>query len=326
MKALIKIMLLVVPMMMCTLSVNAIDWGKDNDGESRADKTEALIEMVDRVKEKFNDVNGDSNVRSTLEEAAKQIKITISDNRPSGDFVSGCSGECGLFRDNMIQLIRDVSDTSNTLRNIGEPVVQNNVNYDIAITAINKAPGPVLYPLYVAFDKSGLFSGLTERMARLPEALEMARDGFENKESKCSKIDPNRGSYRSAVSTLSATSIALTLVGKGLLAKGETNMMAKKKVGIHGYAGVIVEDNKKKKIGNIFEGVAKTLSIAGAKLDRTIYQCEILDELFMHDETINLAVEQHDDDVKELLNEIIRLQLTPQGRRKSDFGGDFPLK
>ena len=226
----------------------------------------------------------------------------------------------------MIDFFTDIEDTINTLMTFGEPVQQDLINFNRTRSAISIAPGPVLFPLSVAFRSDGLFSGLTTRLRDLPDSLERVRDGFDDQPSKCEIINSNRESFQNAATKVAVTGIAIKIIGKGLLAKGETNMMAKKKVAIHGYAGVIVEDNKKKKIGNILDGVAGALSMSAASLNRTIFQCEILEALTTHDMDIKDDIAQHDEDVKELLTEVIHLLLTPQGRRSSDFGGDFPHK
>lgn len=312
--------LLVILCCLWAIEASAIDWGDNNTNTSN------LKDMVDRVKSKFDDINNNPNMKQTLSEAADQVKITMQDNRPSGDFISGCSGECALFREDMKDFITDVEDIVNTLMTFGEPVGQDPVNFDRTRTAISKAPGPVLFPLAIAFKSDGLFSGLTTRLRNLHDPLERIRDRFDDQPSLCEMINSDREAYRKAGTKVAVTGIALKIIGKALLAKGETNMMAKKKVGIHGYAGVIVEDNKKKKIGSMLDGIAGALSMSAASLNRKIFQCEILEAVAIHDMDVKDDIARHDEDVKELLNEIIRLLLTPQGRRSSDFVGAFPLK
>ena len=312
--------LLAAVCMVFTLQANAIDWG-DSDKS-----TKRLKEMVNRVQKRYNEINDNPNLQDTLNEARKQVKQTLKDNRPTGDFVSGCSGDCIVFRHDMLKFMSDIEFTMDTLRQLGEPVQQDGIEFKRTKKAIEKAPGPILFPLAVAFNESGVFNGLTTRFSNLADSLALVKEDFENRPSKCAQLlsDPIRS--RKLISGLAANGAALTIVGKILLALGETNMMAKKKVGVHGYAGVIVEDNKKKKLGQLLDGIGATVTSVAAKTDRTFYQCEILDTLFVNNDEIRADIATHDEEVKEMLTEIIRLQLTPQGQRSSDFVGSFPLK
>ena len=305
--------------LLITVEATALDWGDDSSF------TKDLKSMINRVKNKFNDINDNPSFKKTLEEAADQVKVTIKDNRPSGDFVTGCAGECSAFRSEMQDFLRDMENTINTLMTFGEPVQQDLVNFNAARKAIGVAPGPVLFPLFKAFNTGGLFSGITTRLGKLPDSLEQVRESYSNKPETCEIINDNRDRFKKAAIEVSVTGLALKLVGKGLLAKGETNMMAKKKVAIHGYAGVIVEDNKKKKIGNLLDGVSDALTSSSAYLNRTIFQCEVLAKLTDHDTEIEKQITKHDEEVKILLEEAIRLLLTPQGLRRSELRGSFPL-
>lgn len=302
-----------------TIDAQAIDWS-DSSGF-----TSDLKDMVTRVKNKFNDINDNPGFTRTLEEAATEVRNTIEQNRPSGDFVSNCSGECARFRTDMASFFDDSENIINTIMTFGEPVTQDPVNFEIASSAIRSSPGPVLYPLYVAFNSSGLFSSVPTRLHNVSISLDDVREAYSTLPSKCDLMNDNRDRFKQSAARVSVAGLALKIIGKGLGAKGETNIMAKKKVAIHGYAGVIVEDNKKKKLGKLMDGIADALTASSAYLNRSIFQCEILQALQNHHTDVIERIDQHDEDVKLLLGEVVRLLLTPQGQRQSEMYGEFPL-
>lgn len=270
---------------LCTLlagsAVQAQD-DEDNGGWTDTDITEvlnAVREVRNRIESGHTHLAG---LRDTIEEAIGDLKSQVQEmNQGRAEFLgNGCdaSSPCGQFRADLVRLLENFGAINSGLMKV--TAMEGQSGFQPLITLIQNAPGRALYPLFVVLDREmalvrpGFLDSLSE-LALDVEFLVAAIQAPLGKSSiaqidQCALLLDNPELSQKAILGTTIGSVSFTVVGYGLIAAGETHLEAK--AGVHGYPGILIKNNLRKKFGNGFVGLGKGLaSLAGAASDRHRY-------------------------------------------------------
>ena len=233
-------------------------------------------EMVGNVRSGVNNLTG--TLRQTIDEAVEDLKENVQRELDGRDEFLGAGGNCASgsdcyqFRGDLVQLLVNIQDLTNALFDVTPADVQFELQRTVDL--VEQTPGRVLFPLYRALaSDSRLFdSGFVEMLGDLaldirtldeglqegPSGLSSSLDGVSEAGvvdlTECETILANIELFSDVALKVTGGAAAAKLVGKGLIAWGETS--ADGDAGIHGYVHVTLKNNTRKKIGGFVDGIA----------------------------------------------------------------------
>ena len=233
-------------------------------------------EMLGNVRSGVTMLTGD--LRTIVNESVEDLKQNVQREFDGRDEFLGSDGDCTVgsdcyqFRGDLVQLLVNIKDLTNALFGVTPADVQFDIQRTIDL--VERTPGRAIYPLYRALaSDSRLFdSGFVEMLGDLAIDVQLLDDGIRESTSRVSTSADAEGSaglvdltecetvlenielFRSAALGVTGGAAAAKLVGKGLIAWGETNVEGD--AGIHGYVHATLKNNTRKKIGGFIDGIA----------------------------------------------------------------------
>ena len=254
-------------------------WGDSqiDDIIAKMNQTKSNVdEMLGNVRSGVNMLTGD--LRRIVDETLDDLKQNVQREIDGRDEFLGAGGNCAVgsecyqFRGDMVQLLVNIQDLTNALFDVTPADVQFELQRTIDL--VEQIPGRVLFPLYRALaSDSRLFdSGFVEMLGDLaldirtlddgmkegPSSVPTSADGLREAGlvdlSECETILANIELFNDAALAVTGGAAAAKLVGKGLIAWGETTVEGD--AGIHGYVHATLKNNTRKKIGGFVDGIA----------------------------------------------------------------------
>ena len=262
-----------------------------------------LQDFVQLVKDSLQNINGD--MLEFLKQGRDEIESALADQAQGLDtFLGGndcgAGSPCDQFKQNIVDLFGNLQSVSQTLFQL-YPGSPGGLSLDPRVFSdlIAAAPGKAIYPLYVGLTTgSNLFqSDLSGYFALVQEALGYLKQGVvadpgagvlraQNAALTLPAVDiPDRcpvimedigpDLFQASQRVLYGFSILSKVVAKILIAKGETGFSGMQ-LGIHGYIGGNLSNNRKKKIGLIVEGVADGAGMLATHANNMLRYCTIV--------------------------------------------------
>lgn len=214
-------------------------------------------------------------VNESVEDLTREINAELQGRAA---FVNNAA-ECSQFRGRIVQMLTEVEATSNAILRTSPCVQGLQVDFSREITLVQELPCRLLYPLYRLLDielhlfDSDLLDCLRQAANDLTLAAEFFAEDLQSAGTDDMVLDA-RGLLNSqmaknawtlervtrlqkAASSLSGLSIVLKIIGKGLVAGGETQFNGEAQ--IHGYVGGSIQNNRKKKFGEAMVGISDAI-------------------------------------------------------------------
>jgi hypothetical protein len=185
---------------------------------------------------------------------------------------------CGRFSTDLVDLLTGIEGMNNAI--FRATPVDVNVDFGRMKRLIENAPGRALYPLYrvlaseIPIMESGFMDSLPERVSDLefladilqPPVGPASVGDFD----QCEFLLENSQRADQAITGGTGIGVAVLGFGKLLIAAGETHLYGK--VGIHGYPGIALKNNRLKKFGGVSAGTGHAiLAITGAVSNKLRY-------------------------------------------------------
>jgi hypothetical protein len=317
------------------------------------DKNDDCSEYETIIWRVYEIANTISDAKSTISD--NKIKTMITDARTMlqqalemqtagiGAFAAGdasCSfnGDtpCANFKHNLIYMLSAVEDLNNTIINYhsidGLAIQLSDPGVD---TLIKSLPAAATFPLFKVLDslqllKPELIQAIDSANVSLLALKDVVYpDLYQESISQtntslttstltiptdvCSIIETNPEGIRTASYSISGLAMVLRLIGGVMEAFGETVFAGPVEMdgGIHGYVHGTIKSNKLKKVGIGISTLGSTMYSVGSYGTNKITQCAMVQrqQYILANQASMLANQQ----------EIIRLLLTPQGRRSSEY-------
>jgi len=250
----------------------------------------AAEEMRTNLRAGIADLTGD--LKTMIDDAVADAKSFIkeeSDGRAA--FLPGgqCAEVCTAFRTDLIGTLTGVRDLSSEIFDVMDLGAQPDVSP--LITAVQLAPGRMLYPLYRVSSRV-LSSGLADRLHATVGDLQVLREVVVQ-DSEASKpgqivssktlepLPPVCGAMlekaeiiEHAAGGVTITAAVLRLVGKLFDMKGETTFDGY--AATWGWVGGVIKGNKRKETGDLLEGVSEGMSRVADHAREKLLYCTLL--------------------------------------------------
>lgn len=280
------------------------------------------VEIVDKARAGFNKVTGQ--MRDMIDEAVSDLSDELQDQLDGrNDFLGpgrdcGPGTECDGFRGDLVQLLTNMERLTNTM--FEATPVDASTDYGPAIALVESAPGRALYPLYrVMNNENSIFGSrfvdlvgdLADDVKTLSDDLQLgdaARGG--SRADVCQTILDHADGFESAITGVASVSGAVKLVGKALVAAGQTSI-DEKDVGIHGYVHLTLKNNRKKKYGNALDGLADFGLALSSYASNKLRYCTVLqtrDDLLSEIGGVMSVLQGTDGSPDDMLDRILRNQ------------------
>lgn len=268
-------------------------------------------------------------ILSAITDAVEEAQNTIQRELDGvSDFLAD-GGPAEPFRQDLIMLLQKIEVIMNALYDMAGLDMKFSLARPIGL--IESLPRGALFPLYrfMAAGSNFFESGIVQRLNEMADALTVLRDllaeadearfpdpfqeclDAESDDRYCHELllreayggtcrlflgDPPNADrvsvVKAASSVVTAVASGLKLVGKGLIAIGETGLPAsEKKIGIHGYVGVHLTNNRPKQIGSFLDGVADAALFAPKYISARLKHCQAMyaaNELYRNE--VRLAI------------------------------------
>lgn len=225
-------------------------------------------------------------LQDTIEEAVGDLKSRIQDmHNGRAEFLgNNCdsSSPCAQFRTDVVGLLDAFAMSNNALLRAANVNVES--DFERLKSAVEQAPGRALFPLYRVLDGhlpivgsnfSDAMSDLATNLDFLALVLAPPTDSAKlNGIDTCEiLLDDPELSQRVILGT-TATGVVLVLIGKTLDGLGETHLEAK--AGVHGYPGILVKNNMRKTVGNLFSGVGDGVTNLATAASNKLRYCTMI--------------------------------------------------
>jgi hypothetical protein len=190
---------------------------------------------------------------------------------------------CGRFSADLVELLTGIEGMNNAI--FRATPIDVNVDFQRMKRLIEHAPGRALYPLYrvlaseIPIMESSFMDSLPERVSDLEFLADVlqppVRPTSVGDHDQCEFLLENSQRADQAITGSTGVGVALLGLGKLLIAAGETHLYGK--VGIHGYPGIALKNNRLKKLGGVSAGAGHgVLAITGAVSNKLRY-CTMVD-------------------------------------------------
>jgi hypothetical protein len=258
-----------------------------------------LEEFVELINENRQALNGDA--LELLEQGRSQIELAILERTEGledflGDNNCAWGSPCKQFKSDVTMLFGNIQQTAGSLLTLN-PLNPAAIDIDLELFAelIDQAPGRVIYPLYIGMtsgsslfeaDLSSYFSLIAESLAGLREGLQASSVNTLQSSSLPTTDLPDRcplimevitaDRFQSYQRITFGASIFTKVVALIMKARGETGFTGMQ-LGVHGYIGGNLSNNRKKKIGLVIEGISDSLGMVAAHANNTLRYCTLVD-------------------------------------------------
>ena len=223
-----------------------------------------------------------------------QEELAGLDDFLGGDGMCSSSSPCYVFRENLQNLLTQMEDVTNAVldANPTDLPFPLHISFNLARQELDELPGAALYPAYrILVVGMNLFnSGFPAQVAALPAYIhqwadQLAADRLLDQTypadytvaglASCENNIANRQEAVAASYALSGSGLIFKIIGKALDIKGETHLKAK--AGVHGYPGIIFENNRARKWGGRFGGISEALLSMGTYFTEKTRHCETIE-------------------------------------------------
>lgn len=252
-----------------------------SNARNASNRARDILEAIQAGREQLDDLD----LAGTLSESLDDIKNQIDEMREGRSEFLGSSNSCnssspcGQFRADLVGLLEGVEHVNNALL-LASPIAVE-TDFHRLIDLAENAPGRLLYPMYrvlaeelpiVNSDLTGALSELAAHVEFLATSLHPGTLGTSNVSGfdQCEFLMQDSEFTQRAIGRTQIASGTLILVGYGLIASGETHLEGK--AGVHGYPGIVIKNNLRKKAGNVLAGTGKGVTaLAASASDRHRY-------------------------------------------------------
>ncbi len=245
------------------------------------------------------------NVRALILESIDDLGDEVNDFLEGRqDFLAdgGCSvAVCQPFRGDLVSFLQKTETLANCVLDLAQlEAMHFDLSREIAI--VQAVPGRLLFPLYVALsgEMNPFESGLIQRLQEMIDALLVLKEilaepsirGSDHSKGdpiieselvvECGSVltDPQTGEIgpggparaRHNAKVVQGGGVALKLLANALIAAGETRVIDKE-VQLHGYVGFNIKSNKKKKAGQLLNGIADAVLAYPGSVDAKVRHC-----------------------------------------------------
>lgn len=273
--------------------------GNIDDVRSNLGPLNNLEDFVELINENRQGLNGGA--LEFLEQGRSQIESAILEQTDGlDDFLGGNNCDwgspCKQFKTDVIMLFGNIQQTARSLLTLN-PVNTTALDVDLELFSelIDLAPGRAIYPLYIGMtsgsslfeaDLPSYFGSLAESLAGLRQGLQASSQNTVQSFSlptidlpdRCpvimEVITPERFQRYQRITF--GASVFTKIVALIMKARGETGFTGMQ-LGIHGYIGGNLSNNRKKKIGLVIEGIADSLSMVATHANSTLRYCTLVD-------------------------------------------------
>ena len=318
----------------------------------------ALTDMTEQMDKGLDSVSAD-NVQETFRDAALLLKRTLPSKEEMEDFkASGCAE----FKDELSILYQAMFDVSSSMTNFNDFSFSLSVQDPGGLNLIPKIPCGMLLPVQKVSNRLGIINeDLNDALIKLPDDMALIKSlvypsSSESSTTNVFQVFSGMGTQSGAAMLDSPAiadscpeikndpdkinlahnaikSVAYSTVALGVLLQtiGHTAVAGPDQidVAVWGWAGVRLKNSPAMSWGNFFHGLGDFLMAVSGAVSRTRVYCSLRED----HELLLAELSAANDDLKVGQDEIIRLLLTPQGRRFSDFcheeeceWQDFPKK
>jgi hypothetical protein len=344
---------MVLAITLSSASAFAAVWNDD-----RTEVLTALTDMTEQMNKGLDSVSAD-NVQETFKDAALLLKRTLPSQMEMEDFKdSGCSE----FKTQLSVLYQAMFDISSSMVNFNEFSFSLNVQDPGGLNLIPQIPCGMLLPVQKVSNKLGIINDdLNDALIEVVDDMALIKSLVYPSSSESSttnvfqvfsemptqsgaamldspaiadscpeiKNDPDRvNKAHNAIKSVGFSAVALGVLLQtiGITAIAGPDQVD---VAVWGWAGVRLKNSPLMSFGNFSHGLGDFLLAVSGAVSRTRVYCSLRDD----HELLLAELSAANDDLKVGQDEIIRLLLTPQGRRFSDFcheeeceWQDFPKK
>lgn len=247
----------------------------------------------------------DADALAFLKQAREEIRVSFAEQAAGLDTFLGqgdCDADspCHRFKLSVVALFKELQMMTQTLLHLNPSAsLDLTLNVETFAALIEAAPGKAIYPLYVALtSSSNLFeSDLVEYFELVRESLDILRAGTvvdggasgltlvesvgviptEDLPDRCpvimEVINPDR--FQIAQRVVFGMAVFSKAVAKLLMARGLTYFDSD--LGLHGYIGVTISNNRRQKIGLVIDGVSDSLFLIAAHANAMLRYCTLVD-------------------------------------------------
>lgn len=308
----------------------------NDDRQTVLDRLDALVTEMNRGK----DAVAAGNIQQTFAEAAQLLEETLPTEQQMEDFNNG---GCAAFKDDLAVLFGALLALGNELAGFHDFAFELQVQDPGLVGLIPKIPCGMLLPVFLVNDRLGLIDeDLNDTLIAAPDQVALLRDvvyppetlsvpqGVFTLLSMGSPDTLDTPAVANSCPVIRANAVRVTRahqavrgVGYSSLALGTLLQVVGKsavagpdevQVEIWGWVGSRIRNTPAMMAGKFFTGVGHALTGISGAVSRTRVYCALRDDHAL------LAAQNRR--LKDGQDEIIRLLLTPQGRRSSSFCHD----
>jgi hypothetical protein len=257
---------------------------------AHAQLLESISDTVDAVKAKVTDIQTKVNgIKSDVSDSAEQLAAGLQTlSKDVRDEISASLGEinegiqdlkaeraafnanAGVFKGDLIGMLSNLESLSGEIsRYTGLPVT-----YEFATerALIGGLPDRAMAPMYasLAGENAAAFTSFVGDLSAATGFIHQL-----NQLTTCPAMvaDPDR--IEEAASAVRKLGGATKLVGKGLMALGATGVSGKP-VQVGGFAGVLIESNRKKKWGERLDGISELMMHMASLAQERLLYCTVV--------------------------------------------------
>ena len=325
----------------------------DDDRKGIIDALDSLLTSMNEGKDSVSAPN----IQKTFSDAGKLLKETLPSKAQMNAFENG---GCEDFKDDLSLLLGAMFDLGQSLSDFHELAIGLNMSDPGIANLIPKIPCSMLLPVSLVSDKLGLVNdGLNDTLISARDDLTVIKaliyppntatgisafdghrmSGIGNLETpdianSCPIIKENPETVKISYYSVLGLGYISTALGTLLQVIGKSAVAGPDEVQVEiwGWVGSRIRNSPAMMAGKFFSGLGDALLAASGAVSRIRKYCALRDDhqVLQRNQMELMLVNQSLQNGQE---EIIRLLLTPQGRRISDFchdeqceNQDFPRK
>jgi|SRR5688572_9853444 hypothetical protein len=258
--------------------------------ESISDAVESVQAKVQDVQNKVNIIRTDlTNVKNNVAESAQELAAGLATlGQDVRDEISEALEEvtdgidelkaeraafradAGGFKNDLLGLFSNLETLGNEISAFAGFPVPYEFSKERAL--VDHLPERGLAPLYVALAavEGFSFSGFVDQVGDAAAAVGRLREA-----DTCAEMLADPDDILATVAGVRKAGVGIKLIGKGLIAKGATGISGKP-VQVAGFAGVLIENNRKKKLGNLLDGLSEVVLETASSKENMLRYCTIV--------------------------------------------------
>jgi hypothetical protein len=174
----------------------------------------------------------------------------------------------GVFKNDLVGMLSNLETLANEIT--GLPVT---FEFSRERAVVDSLPDRALGPLHraLAGEDGSAFSTFVGYLGDGVASLGRLREA-----DTCAEMTANPNDILATVSGVRKVGAGMKLVGKGLIAAGATGISGKP-VQVAGFAGVLIENNRKKKWGERLDGLSQVILQVASSKENLLRYCTIVD-------------------------------------------------